>query len=396
LATDLVANQSGPAGVSNIFVWDGTTGTNVLASGQGGSYTVTGNSSSFTPVLSRHSLPYFSSNATDLVTGVQGTTNAFVNTIIQAQVTLGPITIPDGAAPGTVVGTFTIQVLQGPPGQFRLPTITLGPGGADDGAFTITPVTTSTPGALVLEVTANQAVQGTYSIVVTVDLGLGDPLINPFTLKVTGGSNLPPPPPPGAVSASITLNPGGGALEVVSPDGTLTQYDTAGPHNLTQLLGLGPVRSASAAFNPFAQEVLVAVLQDGTLVQFDSAGEHFLLPGVQSASATFNPLGQEVFGAVLQDGTLAQLDSAGEHFLLPGARSASAVFNPYGEVFTVVMQDGSLIQLDSAGEHLLLAGDALAAEAVFNPFGQEVLVVILQDHSLYEIDPTGAHFLFSF
>jgi hypothetical protein len=195
-ATNLVPGQSGPAGVTNIFVWDQVTGNTVLASGQGGSYTVGGNASSFNPVISQNSFPYFSSMASNLVTGTVGTTNAFVNTIVQAQVTLSPITVPNGATAGTVVGTFTITIVQGPPGQLRLPTITLDPAGADSGAFSVTQATVSAPGALVLQVTVNAAVKGTYSIVVDVDLGFGDLLVNPFTLSVTPTPTPTPIPTP--------------------------------------------------------------------------------------------------------------------------------------------------------------------------------------------------------
>jgi hypothetical protein len=199
--TDLVPFQNGPADVSNLFLWDRTTGNNVLTSGQDGSYTVGGDSTSFGPVLSRHSFPYFSSNATNLVTGAQGTTNAFVNTIVSAQVTLAPVTVPYGAGRGYPVGTFTVTVTQGPPGQLRLPDISFDPSGGDDGAFTITPVTTSAPGRLVLQVAVNNASKGTYSIVVDVDLGFGDALVNPFTLTVTGE------PPPAQTSTTLTASP---------------------------------------------------------------------------------------------------------------------------------------------------------------------------------------------
>jgi Tol biopolymer transport system component len=181
----LVAGQGGPV-VDNVFVWDrlaGPGGTNYLASGHNGSPTVGGNNYSLPPLLSRHSFPDFSSTATDLVSGAVGTVNAFLNTILHVQVALTAV-IPNGAAPGTVVGTFTITVNNGPPGQLRLPTVSLEPGG-DGGAFRVTPVTTTAPAAtLVLLVSANRAVKGSYSIVVDVDLGVGDTLINPFAIPV--------------------------------------------------------------------------------------------------------------------------------------------------------------------------------------------------------------------
>jgi hypothetical protein len=202
LASELVPGQVG-GGLENVFVWDRTTGNNVLASGHGGSNTVVANGASFGPLLSRHSFPFFSSNATDLVANLPGGTNAFVNAIVQVQITLAPATIPDGAAPGTVVGAFTITITQGPVGQLRLPTLAFGAGGADNAAFSLTPVTTTAPATLVLQVSVNRAVKASYAIVVTVDLGLGDLDVAPFTLPVTPSQ----PPIPGASTVGV-FDPG--------------------------------------------------------------------------------------------------------------------------------------------------------------------------------------------
>jgi hypothetical protein len=219
--TNLVPGQTGTPGVTNLFVWDRITGNNVLASGQNGSYTVGGNGSSFGPVLSRHSFPYFSSSATDLVAGAIGAINAFINLIVQVQVTLPAVTLPDGAAPGSVVGAFAIAITQGPVGQLRLPTLAFGAGGGDNGAFSLTQPTATAQAALVLQVPVHRAVKGSYSIVVTVDLGLGDLFVVPFVLPV-GGPSPPPPPPPRPGASTI------GAFDPGSATWYLRNSDTPG------------------------------------------------------------------------------------------------------------------------------------------------------------------------
>src|SRR4051812_16817584 len=79
-------------------------------------------------------------------------------------------------------------------------------------------------------------------------------------------------------SASLAFGPTGPVLELVRPDGTLTQYDSTGAH----VLG-GGVASASVAFGPAGQALLVT-FQDGRLTLFDSGGAHQLGGGVRSAS----------------------------------------------------------------------------------------------------------------
>src|SRR5207302_2053746 len=84
------------------------------------------------------------------------------------------------------------------------------------------------------------------------------------------------------------FGPFGELLVVVGTDGTVAQYDVAGAHSLTKMLGLGSVLSASVGFGPKG-EVLAVVTPDNLLTQYDAAGAHFLLGNVLSASVGFLP-----------------------------------------------------------------------------------------------------------
>jgi Tol biopolymer transport system component len=245
-ARNLVVGEAGPAGPLNVFVWQRATGGNLLASGQGGSDTVTGNNSSFGPLLSQHSISAFSSMANDLVAGVVGTTNAFDNTIFRINVSLAPVALADGTPAGTVVATFTFTVLAGPKGQFAPPAITLDPSMPDGQAFSVSEPTAGDPthGQLTTVVAINGATKNMYSILVDVDLHLGDSLASPFTLTVA----LPLPsvsltalPNPATSGQSITFTatvsapsgpPAGSVQFLDGPTGAEVPLGGSGPVNL--------------------------------------------------------------------------------------------------------------------------------------------------------------------
>jgi hypothetical protein len=148
-------------------------------------------------VISRHSFPYFSSNAADLAPNTVGATNAFVNTLVLVDVALAPLAIPSGAPPGTAVGTLSIVYLVALVGQVRPPTYTLVSGGADNGAFVITPVSVQTGTAgLQFRVTAGADGKRTYTIRVQVEMGVGEPAIRDFSIVVSSPPPLPQPLPP--------------------------------------------------------------------------------------------------------------------------------------------------------------------------------------------------------
>jgi glucose/arabinose dehydrogenase len=219
-------------------------------------------------------------------------------------------------------------------------------------------------------------------------------------------SGLPGLPPSqgggGTPFVSTAFGPFGEVLEVVGSDGTLTQLDAFGAHNLTQLFGLGPVQSASLAFGPFGP-VLEVVDAAGTLTQYDAFGAQDLtqllgLTAVRSASLAFGPLGP-VLELVSPGGTLIQLDAFGAHDLtqflgLGSAQSANITFGPLGAVLEVVTPDGTLTQYDAFGAHPLLDGVA-AADLDVGPFGV-VLDVISQAGTLLQLDAAGAHPLGTF
>jgi hypothetical protein len=162
-------------------------------------------------------------------------------------------------------------------------------------------------------------------------------------------------------SVSVAFGPFGEVLEVVNPNGILTQFDVFGAHVVS-----GGVRFASVAFGPFG-EVLLVTSQNGILAQYDILGAHVLGGGVLSASIAFGPFG-EVVDVVSFNGTLTQYDALGAHVLGRGVLSAGIAFGPFGqgdvstqdghdehsvnhrrsptfgEVIDVITQDGTLIQ----------------------------------------------------
>src|SRR5204862_340063 len=105
-ASNLVAGQAA-TGFTNVLLYVLASAANVLASGQDGSASVTGNADSDGPVLSRHSAPGFSSAASNLVARAGATSVAYLNTLVRLE--LSPNTIADGSAAGSLVGTLTLS-----------------------------------------------------------------------------------------------------------------------------------------------------------------------------------------------------------------------------------------------------------------------------------------------
>src|SRR5205807_1962815 len=136
---------------------------------------------------------------------------------------------------------------------------------------------------------------------------------------------------------------------------TVTQYSVAGAITLTEMLGLGPARSAAVAFGPFG-EVLVVTGLDGSIAQFDAAGAHDLtgllrLGPVRSVGVAFGPSGEALVVTGL-DGSLTQFDAAGAHDLtgLRGAaRAGRAALVPPGAVLDRLFGDDAPDRFNAAG-----------------------------------------------
>jgi hypothetical protein len=168
-ATNLVTEQSGPDGVANIFIWLRNNNTTILASGQGGSPTATGNDDSDGPLLTRASFPTFSSRATNLVNGVSGTVVAYINTLVELALSSG--TVAPGGAPGSLVGYLTVTSAY--VGNFVVPLYTLPPGEASNALFGLpTPMGSQVP--LVTRFQAGTTAQQSYQVHIHVDIGFGD------------------------------------------------------------------------------------------------------------------------------------------------------------------------------------------------------------------------------
>jgi hypothetical protein len=175
---NLIPGQNGAANTDNVFIWLRQTNANILASGQNGSPTSTGNSDSDFPILTRHSFPGFSSTATNLIARANsGTSFAYINTLVA--LTLTPNSLADGSPSGTVVGNFSVPSLLA--GQFLPPVFTLPAAEENNASFRLD---TNAGGEVLVYAAASPAsfaVQQSYQVSVHVDVGFGD---NAGTLAV--------------------------------------------------------------------------------------------------------------------------------------------------------------------------------------------------------------------
>jgi hypothetical protein len=190
-AGKLIPGQSGPAGVKNVYIWMRQTGANILASGQDGSPTVTGNADSDGPLLTRNSFPGFSSTASNLVAGANGTTSvAYINTLVA--LVLSPDTIPDGSPSGFVVGILSVSSLLD--GQYYPSTPNLPAAEADNASFVLG-ADASGETTIATNFQANYVLRPIYQISVHVDIGFGDSsgILLVFV--------VPPVSPPGSATA---------------------------------------------------------------------------------------------------------------------------------------------------------------------------------------------------
>jgi Tol biopolymer transport system component len=194
-AGDLIPGQSGASGFKNVFVWTRKVNANVLASGQDGSPTVTGDADSDGPLLTRHSFPGFSSKA-HLLPGAGSSSVAFINTLVA--VSLSSTTILLGSAAGSLVGNLSVFSLL--VGQFVPPSYSLPAGEASNALFALG-ATAAGLAPLLTQFVASAI--GSYAVRVHVDVGLGDDAI---VLQVFVAATPPPPPPPsggGGVAARL-------------------------------------------------------------------------------------------------------------------------------------------------------------------------------------------------
>jgi hypothetical protein len=165
-ASNLIPNQSGTAGIKNVFVWVRQTGANILASGQNGSPTLTGDADSDVPLLTRYNFLGFSSIATNLVHVEHALSAAYINTLVQ--LALSTHTVADGSPAGTVVGTLIVTSLLA--GQYLPPTYSLPATEADNASFSLS----ANDKTLATDFPANYATRQSYQVSVHVNVGFGD------------------------------------------------------------------------------------------------------------------------------------------------------------------------------------------------------------------------------
>jgi hypothetical protein len=188
-AGNLIPGQTAPVrgiGKKNVYIWLRPTNANILASGENGSPTVSGDDASDSPLLTRGSFPAFSSLATDLVNGIGGTSVAYINTLVA--LVLSSNTIAVGSPVGSIVGSLAVSSLLA--GQFLPPQYSLPAGEANNALFGLSNA------ALLTEFAAATA-QG-YLISIHVNIGFGDDavLLNVFVaVPAPGGGFVGGPHP---------------------------------------------------------------------------------------------------------------------------------------------------------------------------------------------------------
>jgi hypothetical protein len=202
-AGNLIPGQEAPTdpsgnpvnNVKNVFVWLRQTGANILASGNGGSPTVTGDADSDFPLLTRDSFPGFSSRARLL--GVGGSSVAYINTLVD--VALLAAALADGSPAGSLIGTLTVTSLLA--GQYRPAVYRLEAGAGDNALFHLGLVAGGAA-PLLTQFNAGHGVRQLYRVLVHVDVGFGD---QAFLLQVFGPARDPGPPPPPDRGISVGL-----------------------------------------------------------------------------------------------------------------------------------------------------------------------------------------------
>jgi hypothetical protein len=308
-AGNLVPNQSGPTNalnpIHNVFLWDRLLSANILASGKGGSFSITGNGDSTTVVISRHSSPSLSSPATDLVSAGGANSNAYFNTLVS--IGFAPQALPDGSPSGTSVGTLSYA---GPPlaGQDGGATYSFvaGAGAIDNASFAFGPGPVQGQMNLDTQFVASYAAKNAYSVRVQLDVGFGDPGVSAFPVNVS---------PPNTVATTTTLaaqpatanqgQPVTFTATVSSLNGIptgLVQFEDAGG---VPLGGIGPVNLINGS---------------GSLVLTNlGVGNHFVtavyIPGAGFQSSTSSTVVETVNQNVIKSHpitTIAEFDNTGD------------------------------------------------------------------------------------
>jgi hypothetical protein len=294
-ASNLIPGQSGTAGVKNVYIWLRQTETNILASGQNGSPTLTGNADSDSPLLTRNSFPGFSSTATNLVTGVGGSSVAYINKLVE--LVLSPATVADSSRPGTVVGSLSIASLL--LGQYLPPTYSL-PVGVDDNGPAGLPAFVLSGANLVINFQPQYPVKQTYEVRVLVqNTGFGDQSLDvSVSIAPPAATHFSVSVPPSAsagtamsviVSALDAYNhvvPGyTGTVHFSSPDATATfppnyTFTAAdnGVHTFTCILTLAPTDPISV------NDVTTSAVAGSATVNVQPAGPSRLSFGQQPSN----------------------------------------------------------------------------------------------------------------
>jgi Tol biopolymer transport system component len=327
-AGNLIPGQSGPAGVKNVFLWLRQTDANILASGQNGSPTVTGNADSDGPLLTRHSFPGFSSRATNLIAGLGGTSVAYINTLVQ--LSLSPNTVPDGSPAGSRVGAVVVSsLLQGqylPPQYYHLPGTE-----ADNASFSL-----DGNGTLATGFVAGYAGRSGYQVSVHTDIGFGD---------IAGDLGVLVAPPP----LTVTVDRAPGQLE--SSDGSTVRFTVTFSQPVVgftaQKVDLGGLPNLTAA-----------ILSDSNDTTFTIA--------VSGMGPTAGPVTAWVHGGVVSDRFGTPND--------PAPRLAGVTYNPPPLTVTIRRADGQPDPVGGPVVHYTVTfsqpvSDFVAADVDLTPAG---------------------------
>ncbi|HVS39759.1 MAG TPA: hypothetical protein VMS17_29650 [Gemmataceae bacterium] len=385
-ANDLVAGQSGVAGVANDFVWLRQTGANLLASGQGGSDTVGGDASAGPPLLTRDSFISAYVPAIDLgqvgADADAGADLAVNNVLVSAA--LASNTLSDDSGPGT---PLTIIVPGLPAGTFLTPTFTFGnvPANNDNADFQLIGNTLRT------NFTANFAAKNSYLLSIAVSgTGLAD-VVDAVTVTVAPPLQTEKNPP-----LAVTF--------VLNADNSLTEQTPTTVAGGLLLSPNGTIASISSVAARNGAVVFAVTTAGNSLFEHSPSGWTELSGGdFQQISAATNVYGDAVVFGVLGPSAGPFANSLWEYNpdsnspwsqLSPGGTilSVSAASTASGETaFAIVTFGDNLWQYQVNGPNAswtqLSTGSFTQVSAGLNLSGQAVVYGIVAGGSLWEHNP---------
>ena len=194
-------------------------------------------------------------------------------------------------------------------------------------------------------------------------------------------------------SYGITVNQAPTISAAVGPNGGLLVAAVSSAVALSisgvTVLSSG-VRSASVAFGPSGQVVLVTY-KSGILVRYDRSGARVLFAGgVQGASLAYGPLGEVLLVTTPAGALFRQIGGGALRVVTQaGVLGASLTFVGGSEVIVTTTTTGAVYRQTRTGTTLLAgSGTAYSATVTYGSTGQIVLAILL-DGTVIQLDSLG-------